>query len=285
MTTSKPIITAIDIDWSDYFNKLYPYIGSIYLSTTEMKRINESLTKRTEKLVTCLPSTYPTTIYDLLMRIVTPEIGSVREKQMSAGLLKSLNETVRQFIDLVNHDGELVRQLKKQMKDLFQLNESRYLEKLGELYSTVFLIQQHKNFRLVSLEHKYELTDEVKKRDSKDADILFRNEATGGLILIDILNINLDYSKIENAEGLKKTLSKRIAGKIKSKRFDNPDLKRRYESVLIQPFVWIYDLDTIQKYQDVFQKFHGDVHTELLVMRQRSDGQHISYDVCKASEL
>src|SRR5690606_12644009 len=143
------------------------------------------------------------------MRIVTPEIGSVREKQMSAGLLKSLNETVRQFIDLVDHDAGLVRQLKKHMKDLFQLNESRYLEKLGELYSTVFLIQQHKNFRLVSLEHKYELTDEVKKRDSKDTDILFRNEATGGLILIDILNINLDYSKIENAEGLKKTLSKR----------------------------------------------------------------------------
>ena len=102
---------------------------------------------------------------------------------------------------------------------------------------------------------------------------MFADKDSNDLILIDVLNINLDYKKIENEDGLMKTLNHRLSKKRKEKDFDSEHVKSNFKSALIQPFIWIYDVDIIFKHIDFFKSVMIENTLPILCLRQRSNNE------------
>ena len=275
----------IEIDWSTYFNKLFPNIGSMYFTDREMKAVNKKLDERNERLLIS-GEQYPTCIYDLMARIVHPGIGSLKEKAVAVGLLTSIDNAIGKLSELVLRDVFLLSQLKKQLKDLFNDNGAKYLEKIGELFASIHLIESYPNHTLKSLEYKYERVDGKISSKGKDADLYFKGTNIENSILIDVVNISLDYKRIENDAGLETIISDRIGSKIKAKRFDDQDVVKYYEKTMIQPFLWVFDWETILQFKKSLRKTYFSNSLPILLLTQQTDASgNLSYKRISVNEL
>jgi len=275
----------IEIDWSTYFNKLFPNIGSMYFTEREMKAVNRKLYERNKRLLISEEQN-PTCIYDLMARIVHPGIGSMREKAVAIGLLTSIDGAIGKLSELLLGDTFLLSQLKKQLKDLFNDNEAKYVEKIGELFASIHLIESYPSYTLRSLEYKYERINGKISNKGKDADLYFQGTNIENSILIDVVNISLDYKRIENDTGLETILSDRIRSKIQTKGFDDEDVIKYYEKAMIQPFLWVFDWDTILKYKNSLKKTYFSNSLPILLMTQQTDASgSLSYKCISVNEL
>ena len=275
----------IEIDWSTYFNKLFPNIGSMYFTEREMKAVNKKLDERNERLLIS-GERYPTCIYDLMARIVHPGIGSTREKAVAIGLLTTIEGAIGKLSELMLGNTFLLSQLKKQLKDLFYDNEAKYLEKIGELFASIHLIESYPSYTLRSLEYKYERINGKSSNKGKDADLYFQGTSIENSILIDVVNISLDYKRIENDVGLETILSDRIRSKIHAKRFDDNDVIKYYEKAMIQPFLWVFDWETILQFKKSLKKTYFSNSLPILLMTQQTDASgNLSYKCISVNEL
>jgi hypothetical protein len=267
----------VNVDWKAYLNIHFPHLARIFLSKDYAVEMNAKLTSRNKKLQGT-QADYFTTLYDHLIRIIEPTAPNDRRTKLARGLLHFLNDQVAAFDQLTSGDRVLFNQLKDQMEDLFRDNEARYLDRVGELLSTVHLIRKFAPARLSSLKHYYTLKNNKIDTKGKDADLCFI-KPDGKLVMIDIYNINLNHELIEDEAGLNKILNDRITKKWKEKKFDDPGLTTRYEHIYVQPFLWLYDLDTIEKYNNVLSAFQRPEALPVLAMRQQSDNnENVFYD-------
>ena len=266
-------------------NKLFPNIGSMYFTEREMKAVNKKLYERNERLLISKQQ-YPTCIYDLMTRIVHPGIGSLKEKKVAVGLLTSIDGAIGKLSELMLGDTFLLSQLKKQLIDLFNDNLAKYLEKIGELLASIHLIKSYPNYTLRSLEYKYERIIGKISSNGKDADLYFQGTDIENSILIDVVNISLDYKRIENDTGLETILSDRILSKIQTKRFDDKDVIKYYEKAIIQPFLWFFDWDTILQYKKSLKKTYFSNSLPILLKTQQTDASgNLSYLCISVDEL
>ena len=247
----------------------FPYVAQMYsyLGESELKIINKKLQDRNNKLSAgeeCEP-----TFYDLVLIAYYPQIGTSRQKDSYSKMLSLLNESIKEYCALVHNNLELVNQLKRQLRDLFKINGAKYLDKCGELFSAIYLIKKYTNYELKALEYKFE--KEINPKESKNADLVFNERGTNNLILVDIYNLNLDCEEIENEEGLSKLLIHRLSKKRNEKRFDSDFVKNNFHRAILQPFIWIMDIDTIIKYKTFWKGFSFDNTWPILCLRQRSD--------------
>jgi hypothetical protein len=275
----------IEIDWNTYFDKLFPNIGSMYFTERQMKAVNKKLYERNEQLL-ITEKQYPTCIYDLMARIVHPGIGSLKEKAVAAGLLTSIDGAIGKLSELMLGDVFLLSQLKKQLKDLFNDNEAKYLEKIGELFASIHLIESYPNHTLKSFEYKYEKVDGKISNKGKDADLYFQGKNIENSILIDVVNISLDYRRIESNAGLETIISDRIRSKIKAKRFDEQDVVKHYGQAMVQPFLWVYDWGTILRFKSSLKKTYFSNSLPILILTQQSDASgNLSYKCINVNDL
>jgi len=273
----------MEIEWSTYLKIHYPDLSKVYLNHNGEKRINKQLEKRNSQILECLPENYSANFYDQFVRIINSEIGNKRERNVAESLLSQINTLVKELIIICKENKIPITKLKNQLSDLFGVNGAKYLDKVGELLSTIYLLRSNSNYRLLDLEFKHE---PYKKRNSKDSDLLIYDSSKKGKILIDIFNINLDYKKIENDAGLEKTLCYRIGDKHLKKGYNEPESIKSYKKAIIQPIVWIYDIETIIKYQNLFENFtiHGSL--PILFLRQRSnEKRNVYYDCVEAKNI
>jgi len=267
----------VDIDWQAYLNTYYPHLGKIFLSKNKAKEVNAKLTSRNRKLLETKEE-YFTTLYDHLIRIIEPSAPNDRRTKIAHGLLGFFEAEVAAFEQLTSGAKVLFNQLKHQMEDLFWDNEAKYLDRVGELLSTVYLTRKFNPDRLSSLKHYYVFKNNKIDTKGKDADLCFI-KTDGQLVLIDIYNINLKHEMIEDEAGLAKILTDRISKKWKEKKFDDPALATRYQQIYIQPFLWLYDLETIEKYTHILAGFQFPKSLPILSIRQRSDSnENVFYD-------
>ncbi len=264
------------INWKSYLDYHYPYISKVYLDDSDMDAVNLRIQKRNDTL-NVEGHQYETTFYDLLVRVIHPEIGTSREKEVSLKILDFLNEQINAFMKLVGNNSELIKQLKKQLDNLFRVNGDKYLDKFGEIASTVFLMQKFGAENLNSLEYKFE--KEIRGKNSRDVDLVFSDKISKELILIEVFNVKLDYKRIMNEEGLLKILNDKLSKKRKEKGLDSDFLTGKYKYRLLQPFIWIFDIDTIFKYNDFLRTLNIENILPILCLRQRSDNEgRIYYD-------
>lgn len=267
----------VETDWQSYLNIHYPHLGGIFLTKDQAEEVNAKLTSRNRKLLE-IKADYFTTVYDYFVRIINPSSPNDRLTKLARGILGFLNDQVAAFEQLTGNDEVLFNQLKDQMEDLFRDNEAKYLERVGELLSTVHLIGKFSLARLSSLKHYYMLKNNRIDTKGKDADLCFI-QPNGQLVMIDIVNINLKHELIEDEDGLIKILTDRVLKKWQSKKFDDPTLASRYQQIYIQPFLWLYDLETIEKFNHVLSGFQLPESLPILAMRQRSDANgNLFYD-------
>lgn len=249
-----------------------------------MAELNAKLTQRNRRLAIA-PDKYATTIYDLLVRIISPNAPDDRQTKTAKAMLAYLEGKVAEFTNLTGGDPVLFKQLQAQMEDLFWDNDAKYLDRVGELSATVFLTNKLKPARLSSLKQYYILKNNQIDHKGKDADMCFI-DSDGGLILIDIFNINLKHERIEDAEGLTKILNNRINEKWKQKKFDDQGLHQRYKTIKIQPFLWLYDWDKIETYLVTVKQITSLHALTILILRQRSDAKgNIIFDCKSVDEL
>jgi hypothetical protein len=271
-----------EIDWLAYLNHWFPHIGRVYLSQREQNLINSKLKKRFETLDSGLQ--YQTNFYDNLVRVIQPQMGTPREREVSLKLLTFLNDQIGLFFNLVNNDDKLIKQFKGQLNNLFQINGDKYLDKVGEVASTLYLMKTLTLYTLTELEFKYEKS--LKGRYSKDVDLLFTSTTDGHIRIIDIFNLTLDFKKIKNETLLKKLLDHRLSEKINDKAFTSPHVKEHFREAYIQPFIWIFDMDTVFKYKPLLNTIHAEHVLPLLCLRQRTDrAGHLFYDCIRVSEI
>ncbi len=273
----------MEIQWSSYLKVYFPALSEIYLDTPAEKEINEQLETRNSDLLKVCPDEHATTFYDLFVRIINTEIGNEREQEISRSLLGQFNDNVKKLNNILIQNKVSSSQLKNQLDGLFRVNGEKYLDKVGELLSTNYIFENNTNFKLQQLEYKHEPHLGNK---SKDSDLLIFDEVLNGNILVDILNVNLDHEKIEGEKGLSKILSHRIGNKYIDKRYHNLQIIESFKKTLIQPFIWVYDLDTIQKFKEVFRDFTIYNSLPILFLRQRSNGQgQVYYDCVQAKDI
>jgi len=271
-----------EIDWLAYLDIWFPNIRRVYVAPRDQRAINAKLRARLENIGN--DSNYQANFYDNLVRVIMPQMGTPREREVALKLLTFLDEEVGEFFNLVSNDNKLIEQLKRQLNNLFQINGDKYLDKVGEVASTIYLIKFLTSYTLTELEFKYEKP--TRGNDSKDVDLLFTSTTDGHKQIIDILNLNLDFEKIESKPSFKKLLDHRLSNKITDKAFASPHVKDLYSAAYIQPFVWIYDIDTILKYKSFLGGIQAEHVLPLLCLRQRSDSTgHLSYDCLRVSDI
>lgn len=264
-----------NVDWKKYIDIHFPNIGKIYLEPAQMIEVNRKLAIRNLN-VEKTKGSYDTTIYDHLILVIVPGVPMTRRKNIAWSLLHFLDQMVGEFIVLTNNDADLLRQLKKQMEDLFRDNNAQYLERVGELLSTIHLIKTLAPAKATSLKHYYEIKNGRIDTNGKDADLHLR-DSTGKEFLIDIFNVNLDHELIETEDGLRKILTSRIRNKYLKKKFDNPVLHERYLVIKIQPFIWVYSHEKIREFRHVLAEFNMVESLPILMMEQsvNADGRII----------
>lgn len=251
-----------------------------------MNAVNKVLNKRNKLLLLQPTSECTTTIYDLLVRIIQPLIGNERERLIANELLSFLNKKVGELLELFGDNNLLINQLKSQMADLFRDNEARYLEKIGELLSTIHLIKSHPEYQILAIGYKHETVNGKREKDSKDTDILFEHSVNKQKILVDILNISLDFQKIENEDGLNVIIRDRIGRKREQKLYDDEIILSYFSETIIQPFIWIYNADTIFRYKNAFKNITDKNTYPILLLRQQSDNKgNLYYDYCEADKF
>ena len=227
---------------------------------------------------------YEANFYDNLVRVIEPQMGTPREREVALKLLTFLNDQIGLFFNLVNNDEKLIRQLKGQLNNLFQVNGDKYLDKVGEIASTIYLIKTQTSYTLTALEFKYEAS--IRGRDSKDVDVLFTSKSDGHSQIVDIFNLNLNFEKIENETLFGKLLDHRLSKKIKDKEFDSDYVKGQFRIACVQPFIWIYDIATTLKYKSFLGAIQSEHILPLLCLRQRSDNSgRLTYDCVPVSEI
>ena len=263
------IAKPLDIDWQQHLDRQFPNLGKVYISKDKMQEVNAKLTRRNRDLE-ITRANYDATFYDHFIHVIDTVGGNDRRKKIAWGLLSLLEAKVSEFSDLTGNDPVLFRQLKDQMEGLFRDNQAKYLDRVGELLSTVQLIKAFDPARPSSLKHHYMQENGMIDNKGKDADLLLIRP-DGQKVLIDILNVNLDHDRITDREGLRIVLTHRIEKKWKEKKFDEPQLHARYEQILIQPFIWVYDQDTIEQYRDLLAGFVMPQALPLLMMQQGAD--------------
>lgn len=266
-------------NWIKLLEEKFPLIAKVYLTESEMKKVNSQLSKRNEAIIEA-KSDYETTFYDLLTLIKSDDNS---RRTSSIGLLNLLNKLIEEYSFLIKNDTPLFFKLKKQLSDLFRANGAKYLDKVGELACTLYLLKELNYAEIVDLEYKYEL--EIYNKNSKDADLLFENKKTKEKILIDIFNISADFNKIENEEKLGQFLKLRVDKKRADKRFDSIYVNEKYETAFIQPFVWIFDLNTILKYKEVLDVISSKDSLPTLCLRQKTDGINKFYDCVRIANI
>lgn len=277
---------SISINWKSHWDTHFPNIGSVYLTTSEMNAINKKLTLRNKNLLEKQPANYSPTIHDHLAKIINQNIGTEREQKIAGALLNIIDIGISEFKSLTSYNVDLFPQLKKQLKGMFHDNEAKYLEKIAELLASVYLIKNMPNVKLASLEEKFQLKNGLPDKSGKDADLLIQNQDSGETSLIDIVNIALEANRIETATGLENIIKDRIEKKWESKNFNDATLKDRYNNVQLQIFIWIYNIDIILKFKDVFLKFENNSILPFLFLVQYTDANgRIIFKCQKASEI
>lgn len=282
----------VDVDWKLYLSILFPFLGAVYLSKTAMEDVNAKLalrnvniTKKIE-LVENENVAVSTNFYDLMLRVIMPNDFSMGEYKMAHGILNCLNNSVGEYFKMVENDTALIGSIKKLLDGLFRVNGDKYLDKIGELQSIIYLMKSYGKHRLNSLEYKFERNGNYVLNDSKDADLFFVNELNGEKLLIDVLNINLDEKKIVSADLLAKLIKHRIDEKMTKKGFHSEYVKSNYGNVQLQPFMWIFDIEVIKKYKSVFSSFSSETVLPILCLRKREDvNQNISYDCVRIEDI
>jgi len=256
----------------------FPFINKVFPFTkeSEFSEILNGLANRDSKLIN--GQRHETTFYDLLNFDVDSEIGTARERELSHKFLSLLNDSVKIFFELVNGDPTLIEQLKSQLNNLFRVNGYKYMDKIGELLSTNYLIKKYHDHKLIALEFEFEKP--IRPKNSKDTDLLFRQNGTNNRCLIEIFNLNLDYEKIESEEGLAKLLNYRLGKKSREKHLDTDFVKKNFHQAVLQPFIWIFDINTINKYAEFWKRFRPKNTLPILCLRQRSDSNHKLYFDC-----
>ncbi|WP_057937863.1 hypothetical protein [Algoriphagus resistens] len=273
----------MEIQWSSYLKVHFPALSEIYLDTHAEKEINEQLVTRNSELLKVCPDKYTTTFYDLFVRIINTEIENDREQEISRSLLGQLNDNVERLNNILIQNKLSISQVKNYLDGLFRVNGEKYLDKVGELLSTNYILENNNNFKLLQLEYKHEPHLGNK---SKDSDLLIFDEVLKGGILVDILNVNLDHEKIEDEIGLTKILSHRIGNKYIDKRYHKIQINDSFKIGVIQPFIWVYDLCSILKYEEVFRNFTIYNSLPILLLRQKSNGQgQVYYDCIQAKDI
>ncbi|MBL6447625.1 hypothetical protein JMN32_15005 [Fulvivirga sp. 29W222] len=274
----------LSIEWSSHLKIHYPALAEVYLNESAETKINRQFKERNNKLLSKPTTTYSTTFYDLFARVIDNRIGSARELKVAHSLLGQLNGEVQKLLDILSQNSISTNQLKGQMDGLFRLNDAKYLDKVGELLSTNYILENYDHFKLLQLEFKHER--HLGKR-SKDSDLLLFDKTLNRKVLVDILNINLDHKKIESEEGLSEILSHRIENKAFDKRYTDAEVVQTFGKAVIQPFIWVYDWHTIVTYKEVLGNFSVYNSLPILLLRQRSDfqSQQIYYDCIKASDI
>lgn len=190
-----------------------------------------------------------------------------------------MDKLIEEFFVIVKNDANLVRQLAKQLKGLFLVYEDKYNNKIGELLSTINLVKKFASYQLESLEFKYENSSK-----GKDVDVLLKEKNSGGLILVEILNINPDEDKIGGEAELLLFLNARISKKIAAKKFELA--RKRFEDIRIQPFLWVYDFELVLKHKQTFESFEALDVLPVLCLRQRSTASgEITFDCIEAKNL
>ena len=263
------ITKPADIDWQQHLDHHFPNLGKVYISKDKMQEVNAKLTRRNRDIEITRAS-YNATFYDHFIQVIDTVGGNDRRKKVAWGLLSLLEAKLSEFSVLTDNDPVLFRQLKDQMEGLFWDNQAKYLDRVGELLSTVQLIKAFAPARPSSLKHHYIHKNGMIDNKGKDADLLLIRP-DGQKVLIDILNVNLDHDRITDREGLRIVLTHRIEKKWKEKKFDEPLLHARYEQILIQPFIWIYDQGAIEQYRDLLADFVMPEALPLLMMQQGAD--------------
>ena len=259
----------VDIDWQSHLNYHYPNLAKLYFSKGKMHEINAKLTKRNLELEKHKNS-YPASFYDHFIHVIDKKGINDRRKIIANGLLNFLEQQVIEFTSLTNGDPVLFEQLKSQMEDLFWDNDAKYLDRVGELLSTNYLIKKMMPARLSSLKHYFFLKNNEIDHKGPDADLCFI-QPNGQKIIIDIFSINSDHQKIADENGLQTFFDYRINQKWISKKFDDPLLPDRYEEILIQPFLWLYDLPTIETYRTTLANLNNTKALPILILQQLSN--------------
>lgn len=271
-----------EIDWLSYLKHWFPNIARVYVGPEEQKVINEKLRARLNTLESAFQ--YEVNFYDNFVRVIEPQMGTSREREVALKLLTFLNDQIGLFFNLVNNDEKLIQQLKAQLNNLFQVNGDKYLDKLGELACTIQLMKTQTSYILTALEFKYETS--TKGKTSKNVDMLFTSKIDGHLLIIDIFNLSLDFKKIENEILFGKLLSYRLTRKIEEKAFDSDPVKNHFKFCCIQPFIWIFDIDTILKYKSFLENFKVEQVLPILCLRQRStDTGNLLFDCVTISGI
>jgi hypothetical protein len=134
------------------------------------------------------------------------------------------------------------------------------------------------------MEFKYEMA--IKAKDSRDVDLLFTSKDDGRSHIIDIVNLTLDYEKIESESLLCKLLDHRFSEKINNKAFTSTHVKEHYRTASVQPFIWIYHIDTLLNYKLLLSTIRKDHVLPLLCLRQRSDSAgRLFYDCVSIADI
>lgn len=266
----------MEIDWNSYLKVHYPALATVYLNQSAQRKINVQLEER-NKQIQKSHSNYSSNFYDQFVRVINMDIGSEKEQNVAKSLLSQIDDVVRQLIQICGKNDIPISKLKEQTKGLFQVNGDKYLDKVGEVLSTHYLLTNNPQYGLLDLEFKHE---PQKGKNSRDSDLKIHDASVNIDILIDILNVNLDYTKIEDEEKLTKILNHRIGKKHEKKGYNEVITIDSYGKACIQPFIWIYDLDTIQKYLKVLESFSVYNSLPILLLRQRSDDKGSKFYDC-----
>jgi hypothetical protein len=253
----------------EYLKSNFPYIAQMYTSLDDSAQDDIYKQIRDRNSTLGEEEEYETTFYDFFPPIIYPQTETARQKEAFQKILTLLDGAIKEYFNLVQNELGLINQLKRQLGNLFRVNGDNYLDKIGELLSTNYLIKRYDNYKLKALEYEYE--KEIKGKDSKDVDLILEEKETGNLILVDVYNLNLDYKKIENENGLSKLLSYRLSKKRSDKHFDSDFVRTNYHKAILQPFIWIYDIDTIFKYKKFWDSFSFVDTWPILCLRQRSN--------------
>lgn len=209
--------------------------------------------------------TAPTTLVDLAYRAEFDAQMGTHEGRAGLAFLRFIEAQAVELCTLVDRD--LLPTVRREMRDLFinfNANESKYLDKVGELAASVYLLRSTRG-RLAGIEVGLpQLPTKI--------DVVIDLPGSGQ-VPVEYLNIHVNDARLTSPEDLHAFLDGRVRRKIEAK------LKRPHPEGTPPPFpllliLWFQNVETLQRFAGCLMGRASNEGSELPIctLQQYGDG-------------
>ena len=211
-------------------------------------------------------ATWPTTLVDLALNAEYDLHYGTTKGQVGLAFLRLIEQLAVQ-LNAVLPDG-LRPSLRKEMLDLFlafDATQAKYLNKVGELAATNFLLSATGG-TLVQFEAKIPGLD-------TSVDVLVRLPS-GKLFPVEYLNVHMNDSRVTSPDRLNKLLEAKVREKLRRK-LKGSQMAGTRAPFFLQLILWFKKVETVHQYAQalVDRASRSTVELPICILGQRGDGR------------